>query len=233
MACPHLFNDYLTILTLRLHPLPQFVPALNPTPPCHSRLRPRDRGIRTSLGRRNCIDERNTDARLRRYRRSMGEMVGGWLDKAYSTARSIADLDEAEYYWARARLADRRQHFAGAEREFRAALEVAPNEVGRTLDLATFLCSRGRYGESEAVFRGTVRRWNPCDRVMGRAHLGLEPVAEYLNVGSNDTIETSLLPLPKKKPKTGSCAFSTGTFRTPGPRGARRGRSARVPPPQI
>jgi hypothetical protein len=59
----------------------------------------------------------------------MGEMVGGWLDKAYSTAGSIADLDEAEYYWARARLADRRKHFAGAEREFRAALEVAPNEV--------------------------------------------------------------------------------------------------------
>ena len=61
-------------------------------------------------------------------------------------------MDEAEYYWARARLADRRKHFAGAEGEFRAALEVAPNEVGRTLDRATFLSSRGRYGESEAVF---------------------------------------------------------------------------------
>ena len=146
----------------------------------------------------------------------MGEMVGGWLDKAYSTARSIADLDEAEYYWARARLADRRQHFAGAEREFRAALEVAPNEVGRTLDLATFLCSRGRYGESEAVFRGTVRRWNPCDRVMGRAHLGLEPVAEYLNVGSNDTIETSLLPLPKKKPKRDHVRSAPVLFELPG-----------------
>jgi hypothetical protein len=36
----------------------------------------------------------------------MGEMVGGWLDKAYSNARSIAGLDEAEHYWARARLAD-------------------------------------------------------------------------------------------------------------------------------
>ena len=40
-------------------------------------------------------------------------------------------------------------------------------------------------------------------------------------------------PLFATEAKTGSCAFSTGTFRTPAPRGARRGRSARVPPPPI
>ena len=51
----------------------------------------------------------------------------------------------------------------------------------------------------------------------------LEPMAEYLNVG----------PKPKQRPKTGSCAFSTGIFRIPGPRGARRGQSARVPPPHF
>ena len=44
------------------------------------------------------------------------------------------------------------------------------------------LNSSGWPGNSDFAI-GTVRRSNPCDRVMDRAPLGLEPVAEYLNVG--------------------------------------------------
>jgi tetratricopeptide (TPR) repeat protein len=80
-------------------------------------------------------------------------IVGGGIDKAENVARHFAGLDEAEYHWARARIAQQRKDVAAAEREFRAALDAAPNEVGRTLDLAAFLSSRGRYGESEALFR--------------------------------------------------------------------------------
>jgi len=80
-------------------------------------------------------------------------MVGGGLDKAENVARRFADLNAAEYHWARARMAEKRKDFEIAEREFRAALQEAPQEVGRTLDLAAFLSSRGRYGESEALFR--------------------------------------------------------------------------------
>ena len=87
-------------------------------------------------------------------------MVGGGLDKAENIARRLAGLNEAEYHWARARLAERRKDFEAAEREFRAAWEAAPNEVGRTLDLAIFLSSRGGYGESEALFRAAEER-NP------------------------------------------------------------------------
>ena len=80
-------------------------------------------------------------------------MVGGGLDKAEGIARRIASLNKAEYHWASARLAEKRKNPAAAEQEFRAALLAAPSEVGRTVDLATFLSSRGRYGESEALFR--------------------------------------------------------------------------------
>ena len=80
-------------------------------------------------------------------------MVGGGLDKAENVARRFAGLNEAEYHWARARLAERRKDFEAAERLFRAAREAAPNEVGRTLDLAVFLSSRGKYGEGDALFR--------------------------------------------------------------------------------
>ena len=80
-------------------------------------------------------------------------VVGGGLDKAETIARRFAGLDAAEYHWARARLAEKRKDFEAAEREFRAALATAPNDVGRALDLATFLSSRGRYGESDTLFR--------------------------------------------------------------------------------
>lgn len=80
-------------------------------------------------------------------------MVGGGLDKAETIARRFAGLNAAEYHWARARLAEKHKDFEAAERELRAALATAPNEVGRTLDLAAFLSSRGRYSESDALFR--------------------------------------------------------------------------------
>ena len=80
-------------------------------------------------------------------------MVGGGLDKAENIASRFAGLNAAEYHWALARIAEKRKDFETAEREYRAALSANPNEVGRQLDLAAFLSSRGRYGESDAIFR--------------------------------------------------------------------------------
>jgi len=80
-------------------------------------------------------------------------IVGGGLDKAENIARRFADVNPAENHWARARLAEKRRDFEAAEREFRAALAADPDEVGRVLDLAAFLSSRGRYDESDALFR--------------------------------------------------------------------------------
>src|SRR5207302_8649830 len=72
--------------------------------------------------------------------------------------RRVSRLDEAEHHWMRARLAEKRKDPTAAEREFRAALQAAPNQVGRTLDLAGFLSSRGRYSESEALFRAAEEK---------------------------------------------------------------------------
>ena len=80
-------------------------------------------------------------------------IVGGGLDKAENIARRFAGLNAAEYHWACARLAEQRKDFQTAERELRAALQSDPREVGRALDLAVFLSSRGRYDEGEALFR--------------------------------------------------------------------------------
>lgn len=80
-------------------------------------------------------------------------IAGGGVDKAEKIAARMAARNAAEGHWAQARLAEKRKDFAAAEREYRAAVDAAPNDVGRALDLAAFLSARGRYLESEAIFR--------------------------------------------------------------------------------
>ena len=83
-------------------------------------------------------------------------VAGGGLDKAEAISRRFASLNQAEYHWSRARIAERRQDFDAAEREYRAALRAEPNEIGRALDLAAFLSSRGRLDESDAIFQSAA-----------------------------------------------------------------------------
>jgi tetratricopeptide (TPR) repeat protein len=78
--------------------------------------------------------------------------LGGGKDKAASTAEKIAKLDPAEGYYATARLAEDRKEFSTAEQQLRKAIEVAPTQVGRILDLAKLLSKHGRVKESEAEF---------------------------------------------------------------------------------
>jgi tetratricopeptide (TPR) repeat protein len=93
-------------------------------------------------------------------------MVGGGMDKAENLARRMAGFHEAEGHWARARIAEKRKDWVAAEREFRAAWEAAPNQVGRALDVATFLSSRGRYSESDAVFRAAEEKYPNAPKVL-------------------------------------------------------------------
>ncbi len=78
--------------------------------------------------------------------------LGGGLNKAEALAQRIAALDEAEGYFARAQLADHRKDFDTAEQQLRRAADAAPRQVGRVLDLASYLAKRGRIQESEAAF---------------------------------------------------------------------------------
>jgi len=79
-------------------------------------------------------------------------IAGGGVDKAEGIAGRIALLNQAEYHYARARLAGKGRDFSEAERELRAAMEAAPGEAGRVIDLAAFLARQGRYLESERIF---------------------------------------------------------------------------------
>ena len=79
--------------------------------------------------------------------------LGGGFDKASEVAKRIAALDPAEGHFAQAQLADKRKQFAAAEQQLRRAMELAPRQVGRVLDLARYLARHGQYQESEAIFQ--------------------------------------------------------------------------------
>lgn len=97
--------------------------------------------------------------------------LGGGYDKAQALAQRIAQRNPAEGAFAQAQLADRRQEFDTAEEHLRRAMELAPKQVGRVLDLAKYLAKHGRYKESEAVFDDAEKLAPNAPNVMfARAH---------------------------------------------------------------
>ena len=83
--------------------------------------------------------------------------LGGGLNRAEQLITQIARSDEAEGYYARAQLADKRKDFNSAEQQLRRAMELAPRQVGRILDLAKFLARLGRVSESDQVFAQALK----------------------------------------------------------------------------
>jgi tetratricopeptide (TPR) repeat protein len=78
--------------------------------------------------------------------------LGGGYEKAQRVAERIAERNPAEGHFAEAQLADKRKQYDTAEDQLRRAMELAPKQVGRVLDLARYLAKRGRIQESEAAF---------------------------------------------------------------------------------
>jgi tetratricopeptide (TPR) repeat protein len=75
--------------------------------------------------------------------------LGGGQDKAAATAAEIARISPAEGDWAQARLAEKRKEYSKAEQHLRHAIELAPHQVGRFLDLAKLLVKQGRIQEAD------------------------------------------------------------------------------------
>jgi Tetratricopeptide repeat. len=78
--------------------------------------------------------------------------LGGGMEKAASLSNKINSVNPAEYHFALAKIAERQKEYKTAEEHFRRAIEMAPRQVGRVIDLARFLSRQGREQESEQVF---------------------------------------------------------------------------------
>ena len=75
--------------------------------------------------------------------------LGGGFDKASATAAQISRLNAAEGYLAQAKLAEKRKEFSRAEAHLRRAVELAPQQVGRFIDLARLFTKQGRYHDAD------------------------------------------------------------------------------------
>jgi tetratricopeptide (TPR) repeat protein len=83
--------------------------------------------------------------------------LGGGFDKAEAIARRLGGSDPAEYHNKLAQLATRRNDYPQAEEHLRRAMELAPHEVSRVVDLARFLAHQGRIEECEAILEQAER----------------------------------------------------------------------------
>jgi Flp pilus assembly protein TadD len=92
--------------------------------------------------------------------------LGGGFDKAARMAEKISKRDPVEGEFAKARLAEGRKDYSTAEALLRRAVELAPKQPRRLLDLAVFLSKRGRYEESDAAFQDARKFAGESPRVL-------------------------------------------------------------------
>jgi Flp pilus assembly protein TadD len=109
---------------------------------------------RQSFERAVALDPRNHEAKndLFDFYLNAPGFLGGGSEKAEAIAKSIATERPPESEFELAQLADRRKDYAAAEAHLRRAMELAPSEAGRIVDLARYVAKRGRLDESDALF---------------------------------------------------------------------------------
>lgn len=97
------------------------------------------------------LDPRNLDALadLLDYYLEAPGFLGGGFDKAQVTAAHIAGISQAEGYAAQAKLAEHHKQFSSAEEQLRRAIEAAPLQIGKLIELAKLLAKQGRFQESD------------------------------------------------------------------------------------
>jgi len=83
--------------------------------------------------------------------------LGGGHNKAEALAARVSQTDPAEGLYLQAQIDDRRNQYDSAEQKLRRAIEIAPTQPGRFLELAKVLAKRGRIAESEAMFEEAAR----------------------------------------------------------------------------
>jgi tetratricopeptide (TPR) repeat protein len=97
------------------------------------------------------LDPRNLDALndLFDYYLEAPGFLGGGADKAAATASQISTISQAEGYAAQAKLAEHHKQFGSAEQQLNRAIEAAPQQIGKIIELARLLAKQGRYQESD------------------------------------------------------------------------------------
>jgi tetratricopeptide (TPR) repeat protein len=84
-------------------------------------------------------------------------IMGGGLGKAQDLARKVSAADPAEGQHLLALLSERSKQYDDAEQHLRRAIQLAPTDAPRVMELARFLAKRGRAKESDTLFEQAQR----------------------------------------------------------------------------
>ena len=151
------------------------------------------------------LDPHNIDALndLLEYYLEAPGFLGGGMEKAKATVAQISRVNPAEGQWAQSRIDEKRKEPRNAEEHLRRAVEMAPMQVGRLIDLARFLSKEGRFQEAEQSFAraaeiapGTPKLLYARAEVYIKSHRNLDVAKDLLRryLNSNTT--------PEDPPKT-------------------------------
>jgi tetratricopeptide (TPR) repeat protein len=105
--------------------------------------------------------------------------LGGGVRQAQELVARIAQTDPAEGHYAQALLDDKRKQYDDAEQHLRRAVELAPRQAGRVLELAKYVAKRGRVKESEALFDQAMQMAPNSPKML------FERAATYIKEGRN------------------------------------------------
>jgi cytochrome c-type biogenesis protein CcmH/NrfG len=83
--------------------------------------------------------------------------LGGGFDKASATAVQIAKINPAEGHWAQAKLAEKHKEYSSAEAQLRRAFEIAPQQIGRLIDLARLFTKQGRHQDADVTLAAAAK----------------------------------------------------------------------------
>ena len=111
--------------------------------------------VRNSFERAVELDPSSSAARtdLGEFDAEAPGIVGGGKDKARAQASALMSIDPARAHWLSARIAEKNNDMAGAEREYRAAISASHSEARTWQDLAGFLFHQHRRDEMEQAIR--------------------------------------------------------------------------------
>jgi Flp pilus assembly protein TadD len=102
-------------------------------------------------------NNREAVANLFEYYLEAPGIMGGGIDKAERLVKRIAALDAPAALHAQAQLEGKQKRYEAAEEQLKRAVELAPRQIGRLIDLAKFLSDRGRVKESDEKFTEAAR----------------------------------------------------------------------------
>ena len=104
------------------------------------------------------LDPNNVDARsdLGEFYLEAPGIVGGGRDKAEAQAQALAALDPAKAHYLYGRIAEKKKDPAGAEKEYRAAIEASHGSALTWFNLALFFRHQQRWDDMEGAIQHAV-----------------------------------------------------------------------------